>query len=54
MFSYIIYASKKSKKAFYESSHVMASVNGFVEEMIAGQRVVQVFNHENEGMLMNW
>ncbi len=50
MFSYIIYASKKSKKAFYESSHVMASVNGFVEEMIAGQRVVQVFNHENENI----
>lgn len=50
MFSYIIYASKKSKKAFYESSKVIASVNGFVEEMVSGQRVVQVFNHEEENI----
>ena len=43
MFSYLIYASKKKVKAAYaKSSKVMANVNGFVEEMISGQKVVQV------------
>ena len=50
MFSYLIYASKRSKAAYAKSSKVMAKVNGFVEEMITGQRVVQVFNHEDENM----
>lgn len=48
MFAYLIYASKRSKSAYAKSSKVMANVNGFVEEMISGQRVVQVFNHEEE------
>ena len=47
MFSYIIYASKKSKKAFNQQQKVMATVNGFVEETLSGQKVVKVFNHEN-------
>ncbi len=46
MFSYIIYASKKSKKFYSKSSLVMGELNGFVEESIAGQKVVKVFNHE--------
>lgn len=43
---YIVYASKKSKKAFSQQQKVMARVNGFVEEAISGQKVVKVFNHE--------
>lgn len=50
MFTYIVYASKKSKKAFYKSSQDIAKLNGFVEEMLSGQRVVQVFNHEEENI----
>ncbi|MDE6660846.1 MAG: ABC transporter ATP-binding protein/permease [Anaeroplasmataceae bacterium] len=46
MTTYIVYASKKSKKAFGDQQRVMARVNGFVEETISGQKVVQVFNHE--------
>lgn len=46
MFSYIIYASKKSKKYYSKSSLVMGELNGFVEESISGQKVVKVFNHE--------
>lgn len=46
MAGYIIYASKKSKKYFGKQQKVMAKVNGFVEEMLSGQKVVQVFNHE--------
>lgn len=51
MFSYLIYASKRSKAAYAKSSKVMANVNGFVEEMISGQKVVQVFNHEDENLI---
>ncbi len=47
---YIIYASKKSKKAFKEQQQVMAKVNGFVEETLSGQKVVQVFNHEQQNI----
>ena len=50
MFIYIVYASKRSKRAFYASSKIMASLNGFAEEMISGQKVVQVFNHEDENI----
>lgn len=50
MFAYIVYASKKSKKSFNEQQKVMASVNGFVEETLAGQKVVKVFNHENKNI----
>lgn len=46
MATYIIYASKRSKKAYSEQQHVMGKVNGFVEEMISGQKVVKVFSHE--------
>lgn len=46
MFSYIIFASKKSKKYYSKSSLVMGELNGFVEESISGQKVVKVFNHE--------
>lgn len=47
---YIVYASKRSKKAYYSSSKVMANLNGYVEESITGQRVIKVFNHENENI----
>ncbi len=50
MFIYIIYASKKSKKSFNEQQKVMATVNGFVEETLAGQKVVKVFNHEKKNI----
>ncbi len=50
MFSYVIYASKKSKLYYLESSKEMAKLNGFVEETFSGQRVVQVFNHEEENI----
>lgn len=50
MFTYIIFASKKSKSYYSKSSVVLGSLNGFVEESLAGQKVVKVFNHENDNM----
>ncbi len=37
----------RSGKYFLEQQHALGRVNGFVEEMINGQRVVKVFNHEH-------
>ncbi len=50
MFTYIVFASKKSKAYFSKSSNVLANLNGFVEESISGQKVVKVFNHEEKNI----
>ena len=44
------YLSKKSRKHFLEQQKNLAAVNGFIEEMITGQRVVKVFCHEQEAI----
>ena len=36
----------KSRKNFVRQQRVVATVNGYVEEMMEGQKVVKVFNHE--------
>lgn len=40
--------SKKSAKYFIEQQKSIGKVEGFIEEMIHGQKVVKVFNHEND------
>ncbi len=40
--------SGKSGKYFIKQQQSLASVNGYIEEMINGQKVVKVFNHEDE------
>ena len=42
--------TKKSSYAYRRQQKDAASVNGFVEEMIAGQRDVKVFTHEKQVM----
>ena len=42
--------TKKSSYAYRQQQKDAASVNGFVEEMIAGQRDVKVFTHEKQVM----
>lgn len=37
---------KRSAKAFRENQKCIGEMNGFIEEMIEGQKVVKVFNHE--------
>ena len=39
---------KKSSTYFIGQQQSLGAVNGFVEEMINGQKVVKVFNHEDE------
>lgn len=43
---YIRQNGKLSKKYFSEQQAHLGSINGFVEEMVAGQKVEKVFNHE--------
>lgn len=50
----IYYAMKiiggKSRKNFQKQQKVISHVNGYIEEMMEGQKVVKVFNHEKEGL----
>ena len=48
MFVFIQYNGKKSKKYYIQQQKCLGSINGFVEEMVAGQKVEKVFNHEEK------
>lgn len=41
---------KKSAAAFREQQKNIGSLNGYIEELIEGQKVVKVFNHEKESL----
>ena len=51
IFFYVLNASKKAKQNFEKQQAAMAKLNGFVEESLSGQKVVKVFNHEEENIL---
>ncbi len=46
MFLFIKFNSKHSKKYFNRQQEELGKINGFVQEMMAGQKVEKVFNHE--------
>ena len=46
MFAYIRYSSKRSKFYFDRQQEHLGSLDGYIEEMTAGQKVVKVFSHE--------
>lgn len=48
MFLFIQYNGKKSRKYFIEQQQYLGSINGFVEEMVAGAKVEKIFNHEEQ------
>lgn len=48
MLLYILFNSKMSKKYFRRQQNALGSINGFVEEIVDGQKVEKVFNHEDE------
>lgn len=48
MTSYLKFSGKRSKKYFSLQQKTMAELNGYIEEMISGIKVVKVFNHEKE------
>lgn len=46
MIVFIRYNSRRSKAYFNRQQECLGDINGFVEEMVAGQKVEKVFNHE--------
>ncbi len=51
MMVYIRISGNTSKKYFSRQQKQLGILNGFVEEMISGQKVVKVFNHEAQNEL---
>ena len=50
MFAYIRFSGQRSSHYFGQQQRCLGRLNGFVEEMIQGQKVVKVFNHEQANM----
>lgn len=48
MFVFIKFNGSRSKKYFERQQAELGKINGFVEEMVAGQKVEKVFNHEKK------
>lgn len=50
MFAYVRYSSKRSRKYYTVHQKYLADMDGYIEEMVNGQRVVKVFCHESENL----
>lgn len=50
MFLYIRFSGRRSKKYYSRQQESLGDLDGYIEEMIAGQKVVKVFNHEQGGL----
>lgn len=50
IFFYIRFSGTRSKRLFSKQQKTLGELDGYVEEMISGQKVVKVFNHEKENM----
>ena len=50
MFWFIKWNGKRSKAYFDRQQEALGDINGFTEEMVAGQKVEKIFNHEEEDM----
>lgn len=48
MFAFIKYNGRRSKKYYHRQQQELGNINGFVQEMMAGQKVEKVFNHEQK------
>ena len=49
-FLFLRYSGKKSHTYFQKQQKYLGDLNGFVEEMVDGQKVVKVFNHEKKNI----
>ena len=50
MFLYIRFSGKHSKAYYTRQQASLGDLDGFIEEVTAGQKVVKVFNHEQESL----
>ena len=46
--TFVLRTSKRSSKYFIGQQRGLGAVNGYIEEMTSGQKVIKVFNHEPE------
>ena len=46
MFAYIRFSGRRSKAYYTRQQASLGDLDGYIEEMMAGQKVVKVFNHE--------
>ena len=50
MFLYIRFSGKRSKAYYNKQQAALGDLDGYIEEMVAGQKVVKVFNHETANL----
>ena len=50
MYLLVQYLSKRSKLYFSKQQNAMGELNGYIEEMVDGIKVIKVFNHEKESV----
>ena len=50
MFLYIRYSGRRSKYFYHRQQANLGELDAYIEEMVAGQKVVKVFNHENANL----
>ena len=50
MFLYVRYSARHSKKYYNRYQKSLGSLDGYIQEMVAGQKVIKVFNHEKANM----
>ena len=46
--SVVLYVSHQSAHFFIAQQRALGATDGYIEEMISGQKVIKVFNHENQ------
>ena len=50
MFLYVRYSASHSKKYYRKHQISLGALDGYIQEMVAGQKVIKVFNHEPENL----
>ena len=50
MFAYIRFSSRRSRTYYTKQQACLGDLDGYIQEMVNGQKVVQVFNHEQASM----
>lgn len=50
MFWYVGYSGNRSKRYYRGQQEKLGDLDGYIQEMVTGQKVVKVFNHEEENL----
>ena len=50
MFAYVRHSARSSKKYYTKQQQSLGELDGYIQEMTAGEKVIKVFNHESENL----